>query len=105
MKKIKRYILRSKCLISELNHSKKGMVEATKDNVVNENVDVVGGLMITTIKKEKYHQQVVGEELQKQGMISYKSNDTTMRILGIMLLNVELLAIVELKRRPTVLKK
>jgi hypothetical protein len=89
------------------------MVGATKDRVVIENVDAVvvmdadevGGLMMTTTKEEKFHQEVVGEELQNQGTISHESNATIVRSLGIMLLNVELLVIVELKRKPTMLKK
>jgi hypothetical protein len=89
------------------------MVGATKDGVVIENVDAVvvmdadevGGLMMTITKEEKFHQEVVGEELQNQGMISHELNATTVRSLDIMLPNVELLAIVELKRRPTMLKK
>jgi hypothetical protein len=89
------------------------MVGATKDEVVIENVDAVvvmdadevGGLMMTITKEEKFHQEAVGEELQNQGMISHELNATTVRSLDIMLPNVELLAIVELKRRPTMLKK
>jgi hypothetical protein len=89
------------------------MVEATKDEVVIENVDAVvdmdadevGGLMMTTTMEEKFHQEVVGEELQSQGTISHESNATIVRSLDIMIPNVDLLEIVELKRRPTMLKK
>ncbi|MCI33614.1 hypothetical protein A2U01_0054831 [Trifolium medium] len=89
------------------------MVGATKDEVALENVDVVvdmeadevGGLMMTTTKEEKSHQEVVGEDLQNQGTISHGLNAIIVRSLGIMLSNVELLEIIELKRRPTMLKK
>jgi hypothetical protein len=75
------------------------------DAVVDMDADEVGGLMMTTTKEEKFHQEDMGEELQNQGTISHESNVTTVRSLDIMLPNVELLAIVELKRRPTMLKK
>ncbi|MCI36854.1 hypothetical protein A2U01_0058077 [Trifolium medium] len=48
------------------------MVEATKDEVAVENVDAVveaddvGGLMMTTTKEDKSHQEVVAEELRNQ---------------------------------------
>ncbi|CAJ2640870.1 unnamed protein product [Trifolium pratense] len=55
------------------------MVGATKDEVALENVDVavdieadeVGGLMMTTTKEEKSHQEVVGEDLQNQEKANY----------------------------------
>ena len=69
------------------------------------NADEVGSLMMTATKEKKFHQEVVGEELQNQGTISHESNATTVRSLDIMLPNVDLLEIVEMKRRPTMLKK
>lgn len=86
MKKIKRgrKISRSKYSRCESIHIEKSIVEATNDNMVIENVDAVvdmkasevGGLMMTITKDEKYHQEVVGEELQNQGTISHSSNAT-----------------------------
>lgn len=104
---------RSKYSRRELIRLEMSTIKAKRDEVAVENVDVaavmdmdeVGGPMMTTIKEEKAHLEVVGEELQNQGMISHESNATTVRSLDIMLPNVELLAIVELKRRPTMLKK
>jgi hypothetical protein len=112
-RKRRRKISRSKYSRHESIHLEKSMVEATKDEVTIEDVDVVvdmeadedGGLMMTTTKEEKSHQEVMGEDLQNQGTISHGSNATIVKSLGIMLPNVELLAIVKLKRRPTMLKK
>lgn len=61
------------------------MDRATQDGVSIENMDVdmeggeVGGLMMTIIKEEKSHKEVVREELQNQCMIIHMSNATTVR--------------------------
>ena len=91
------------------------VIEANKDEVAVENkeevvdmdVDEVGGPMMktTTSKEDKAEQEVMGEATQDQGMTSHTLDVIIVKSLVITFLSVEHLSIIELKRRSTTLKK
>ena len=80
-----------------------------EEEVMDKDKDVVGGQMKTTTinpKEDRETQQgVVHKATQDQSMINQTLNAIIVRSLAITYLNVELLAIKELKRRQTTLKK
>ena len=91
------------------------MIKANKDEVVIKNEDEVMDMDMdevrgpttktTTSKEEKAQQEVEGEAIQNRGMTRCILSATIVKSLVIMLSNVELLAIIELNRRQTTLKK
>ena len=91
------------------------MIKANKDEVVIKNEDEVMDMDMdevrgpttktTTSKEEKAQQEVEGEAIQNRGMTRCILSATIVKSLVIMLPNVEFLAIIELKRKQTTLKK
>jgi len=87
--------------IIEANEGEVVMEIEEEDKVMDKEKDEVGGLMTTTTTSK----EVMGKATEDRGITSQMWNVTIVRSLIIMLLNLELLATIELKRRQTMLKK